>query len=139
MRDEKTVIHVSTREGYDRWAAIYDDEPNPTTWLDARELPALWPALAGRQVIELGCGTGRVLGPLRERGAIVTGVDFAPGMLQKAAAKHPDARLVLHDLGAPPLPLTPPPSRATKPADQRIGGTMRTKLIVSRAPETERD
>jgi malonyl-CoA O-methyltransferase len=104
MHDEKTVVQVSTREGYDRWAAIYDDEPNPTTWLDARELPALWPTLAGRRVIELGCGTGRVLGPLRERGAIVTGVDFAPGMLAKAAAKHPDVELVLHDLSAPPLP-----------------------------------
>lgn len=104
MTEAKTIRHVSTREGYDRWAALYDDEPNPTTWLDAREFPELWPPLAGRRVLELGCGTGRVLGPLRARGALVAGVDFAPAMLAKAAARHPDVELVLHDLSAPPLP-----------------------------------
>ena len=39
------------------------------------------------RVIDIGCGTGNHAQSLAVRGADVTGVDFAPGMLAKAAAK----------------------------------------------------
>jgi len=35
--------------------------------------------------------------------------------------------------------LTPPPPSATNATDYHTGGPMFTSLIVSRAPETERD
>jgi SAM-dependent methyltransferase len=41
----------------------------------------------GSEVLELGCGTGRVLIPLAEAGLRVTGLDRSPGMLAQAAAK----------------------------------------------------
>jgi SAM-dependent methyltransferase len=39
------------------------------------------------RVLELGCGTGRVCVALAERGMTVTGVDIAPGMLDRARRK----------------------------------------------------
>ena len=33
------IEHLSTREGYDRWAMIYDDEDNPLIMLEERHLP----------------------------------------------------------------------------------------------------
>ncbi len=41
--------------------------------------------VAGSRVLELGCGTGRLLLPLLEAGAAVTGLDREPVMLRAAA------------------------------------------------------
>mgnify|MGYP001402460159 CR=1 FL=1 len=41
----------------------------------------------GEPVLELGCGTGRNLVPLLERGIDVSGIDVAPDMLDKAREK----------------------------------------------------
>lgn len=49
-----------------------------------------WLALAEEQggpILELGCGTGRVLLPLAQRGIAVTGVDNSPEMLARLEAK----------------------------------------------------
>jgi SAM-dependent methyltransferase len=44
-------------------------------------------AKAGPRVLELGCGTGRLMVPLAEAGFRVTGLDRSPGMLAQAATK----------------------------------------------------
>lgn len=41
----------------------------------------------GSPILELGCGTGRVVIPLAEAGYSVTGVEIAPGMLERAREK----------------------------------------------------
>lgn len=46
---------------------------------------------AGPRLLELGCGTGRVLVPLCQRGLAVTGVDVSPAMLDVARRKAGDA------------------------------------------------
>lgn len=43
--------------------------------------------LGGGPVLELGCGTGRVLVPLAREGIAVTGVDLSPDMLAQCRAK----------------------------------------------------
>jgi len=50
---------VSTREGYDRWAEIYDDEDNPLCEIETPHVQALLGDVAGLRVCDLGCGTGR--------------------------------------------------------------------------------
>jgi len=54
--------------------------------------------LAGRDVLELGCGTGRVMTPLLEAGLQVTGVDTSESMLSVAKQKFDehDVRGTLH-------------------------------------------
>lgn len=49
------------------------------------------PDLVGVRVLEVGCGSGRYSVALAERGALVTGIDFAPGMVrlsEKLAAER---------------------------------------------------
>lgn len=54
-------------------------------------------ALAGREVLELASGTGEFTSLLLGAGARVTGLDLSPGMLAKARAKVPQARLFIGD------------------------------------------
>jgi ubiquinone/menaquinone biosynthesis C-methylase UbiE len=97
------VEDLATRDGYDRWAEIYDGEDNPLILLEQRALPGLLGDVRGLQVVDLGCGTGRVSFRLLEAGAQVTALDFSEGMLA-AARMRPGAdriRFMSHDLGRP--------------------------------------
>lgn len=78
---------VPTREGYDRWAEIYDDEANPLVMIEEPEVIRALGEVAGRTVLDVGCGTGRHALRLANAGAKVTGVDFSEGMLDRARAK----------------------------------------------------
>lgn len=96
---------LSTREGYDRWAATYDTMGN---WLLDLEEPEVERALGDTSdldVLDVGAGTGRHAIRIAETGAHVTAVDFSEEMLARARQK-PGAdlvRWVLHDV-AEPLP-----------------------------------
>src|SRR5262245_17901578 len=78
---------LPTRDGYDRWAAIYDDEGNPLVALETAHVHALLGDVRGLDVVDLGCGTGRHTLWLANAGARVTAVDFSPEMLRRARAK----------------------------------------------------
>jgi malonyl-CoA O-methyltransferase len=88
------------RRGYDRWAEIYDEEDNPLIALEEPVVRAALGDVAGLAALDLGCGTGRHALWMAENGAVVTAVDFSPGMMEKARAK-PGAgrvRFLVHDL-----------------------------------------
>ena len=77
---------------YDRWAESYDAGPNRTRDLAGSVLRRAGLELAGRAVLELGCGTGGNTGWLAERAASVLAVDFSEGMMSLARARlreHP--------------------------------------------------
>lgn len=65
----------------------------------------------GDPILEMGCGTGRQLLPLAERGYSVTGIDYSPAMLsvfeQKLSNAMPEVRekvqLMLGDMTNPPI------------------------------------
>lgn len=103
---ESSIDFLPTRDGYDRWAAIYDVENNPLVAIEEPRVDALLGDVRGMRVLDLGCGTGRHTLRLAQRGAIVTAVDFSDGMLERARGKTRDLdiRFVAHDL-ATPLPL----------------------------------
>lgn len=105
MQDEGR-IDLPTRQGYDLWSAIYDQEDNPLVALESAEIARLLGDVRGLTVADIGCGTGRHALAVAAGGARVTAVDFSEGMLAKARAK-PGAeavRFVRHDLETP-LPL----------------------------------
>ena len=90
----------TVRDGYDRWAPVYDHDANP---LPALEDPHVRGALGdqrGRDVLDLGCGTARHTAWLAESGARVTAVDFSEQMLERARRKVPaaDVHFIVHDL-----------------------------------------
>jgi malonyl-CoA O-methyltransferase len=96
----------AVRDGYDRWAAIYDDEANPLVALEGPKVRALVGEASGKTALDLGCGTGRHALWLASIGARVTAVDFSREMLAKATQKGwaNQVRFIVHDLHDEALP-----------------------------------
>lgn len=94
------VEDLPTREGYDRWAVIYDDEDNPLVKLEQRFFSDLLGPVHRLDVLDAGCGTGRQTLALVRGGARVTAMDFSEGMLSRArrTAALEGVRFVQHDL-----------------------------------------
>ncbi|MBI2723938.1 MAG: class I SAM-dependent methyltransferase [Chloroflexi bacterium] len=59
--------------------------------------------VAGRRVLDLGCGEGRFCRMLRERDAETVGLDFTAGMVTVARDRDPGGRYVLGDAAALPF------------------------------------
>lgn len=100
---------LPTKDGYDRWASIYDDEENPLIMLEEPRVATLLGDVRGLDVLDVGCGTGRHSIRLASQGAAVTALDFSSGMLDRVKAKPgwERIRLMQHDLTQPlPLPST---------------------------------
>lgn len=99
--------HVPTRDGYDRWADLYDADANPLIVLEEPLFRAMAGDVRGRRVADVGCGTGRHTAWLAAAGADVTAVDFSLEMIARARRKPECARadFVVHDLAVHPWPL----------------------------------
>ena len=108
MSDTENLDEVaSVRQGYDRWASVYDHDANPLPALEGAHMPEAVGDARGLTVLDLGCGTGRHTAWLASAGASVTAVDFSPEMLAEARRKveGTNVRFLLHDLHEPlPLP-----------------------------------
>jgi cytosine/adenosine deaminase-related metal-dependent hydrolase/ubiquinone/menaquinone biosynthesis C-methylase UbiE len=76
-------------EVFSAWAGVYDHQQNPLLMLEERYLLRLLPDLRDRDVLDVGCGTGRWLAQLsRLNPRSLHGIDPSPEMLAKAAAKN---------------------------------------------------
>jgi malonyl-CoA O-methyltransferase len=102
-RRERRFDRLPTREAYDRWALVYDQQDNPLIALEERELPSLLGDLSGLDVLDVGCGTGRWTARLVAAGARVTGLDFSRDMLARARERvgAEGVSLIEHDLALP--------------------------------------
>src|SRR6266403_82814 len=96
---------LSPADGYRLWADTYDHEANPMLSLERRVLEPLLPPLAGLDIVDLGCGTGRWLEALKGAGArSLLGVDLSPEMLRLARPKlGSEAKIVCADCADAPL------------------------------------
>jgi SAM-dependent methyltransferase len=56
----------------------------------------------GREVLDVGCGTGFFTAYYLARGAHVTGLDIAPTSVERLSARHPEARFLLADVSETP-------------------------------------
>lgn len=85
---------------------------NETNLLNAHyERPAMLDLagdVAGRRILDVGCGAGPLSAALRDRGALVSGFDASSGMVELARRRlGDDADLRVADLGSPfPTPTT---------------------------------
>jgi SAM-dependent methyltransferase len=75
-------LHANT---FDSFARFYDADYRD--YVDDLDAIAELAAEAGGPVLELGCGTGRVLVPLAATGHAITGVDGSPALLALARQK----------------------------------------------------
>lgn len=94
---------------YDGFAEAYTAS-NETSLVNAYyERPAMLALagdVAGRRILDAGCGSGPLFAALRERGAVVTGIDKSARMLEQARRRlGNDADLHVAELGSPlPFP-----------------------------------
>ena len=85
-------------------AADYVADVERSPYLALYEQPALralLPPVAGRRVLDAGCGAGRHSAWLAGQGAEVVGLDASPEMLARARARVPGATFAVADLGEP--------------------------------------
>jgi len=81
-------IPVPVREGYERWASIYDCTPNPLLACEERHLLPRLVDVRKKRVLDLACGTGRWLEKIMARGAHSgVGIDRSAAMLRVARKK----------------------------------------------------
>jgi SAM-dependent methyltransferase len=83
-------------KGWDDYAPFYDWENAQTV---ARRDVAFWERLAAAQagrVLELGCGTGRILLPVARAGADIVGIDRSAPMLARGRQRLRRSRRALH-------------------------------------------
>jgi ubiquinone/menaquinone biosynthesis C-methylase UbiE len=81
---------------YNDWAETYDIVQNPTRDLAAQALRQSGLNLAGRTIVEVGCGTGRNTEWLARPDAGATAIvslDFSEGMLKRARERVRDPRV----------------------------------------------
>jgi demethylmenaquinone methyltransferase/2-methoxy-6-polyprenyl-1,4-benzoquinol methylase len=89
-----TLPETQVRAMFDRIARVYDRMNSVMTagmhhaW--RRRAVDLAGVGAGSRALDVGTGTGDLAIELASRGALVTGVDFAPAMLELARVKAPD-------------------------------------------------
>ena len=77
----------------DTWSRCADDYVDTFAGLTGETVPLLSEAARiqpGSQVLEIGSGPGHVADLLVQAGAIVTGVDFSPKMVEVAQSKYPE-------------------------------------------------
>jgi SAM-dependent methyltransferase len=90
---------------YDSFAEVYSAENETNLYNAYYERPAMLALagdVAGRRILDVGCGSGPLSAALRDRGAIVTGFDASAGMLELARRRlGDDADLTVADLGNP--------------------------------------
>jgi ubiquinone/menaquinone biosynthesis C-methylase UbiE len=94
---------------YDTFAEAYsaaNETGLVTAYYERPAMLALAGEVAGRRILDAGCGSGPLVAALRDRGAIVTGIDKSAGMLEMARRRlGDDAGLQVAELGQPlPFP-----------------------------------
>lgn len=100
--------HAESARLFDRFARFYDDDYR--NYDDDLAAISQLAEEADGPILELGCGTGRVLTPLATLGYPITGIDLSPALLEVARAKlrsttpAPNATLLGGDLRTFDLP-----------------------------------
>lgn len=91
-------------DAFAAWAAVYDEQDNPLLCLEERMLRRILPDSKGKDVVDIGCGTGRWLTYFSQTGAgSLLGLDSSKEMLEIAGGKQlTNARLVHAELPSVP-------------------------------------
>lgn len=92
----------SFAEGY----TVSNEASLANAYYERPAMLALAGDVAGRRILDAGCGSGPLFAALRDRGAIVSGIDKSAGMLAVARRRlGDDADLKVAELGSPlPFP-----------------------------------
>lgn len=85
---------MSIEKNYNTWALQYDTNENKTRDLDKKSTIVTLSKYDFKNVLELGCGTGKNTEWLLKKADRIIGLDFSQEMLNIAKSKIPDDRVV---------------------------------------------
>jgi malonyl-CoA O-methyltransferase len=96
------VEWLDPQTAYGLWAKSYPPRPhNPLMALEHATVLTLLPDVRGLTVLDAGCGSGRYLRVLGDRGARVIGMDLSSAMLERA--RETTRRITRADVRALPF------------------------------------
>ena len=98
-------ITATQAELFDRFARFYDADYRH--YQDDLDLILDLADQTGDPILELGCGTGRVLAPLLEAGHTVTGVDISRNTQHEVRSTKPTCAPSTYPPKSSPLPFAP--------------------------------
>ena len=78
-------------------AGLYDDKHSYVSQYGESLLKWLQPT-KGEKICDIGCGTGDLSQKILESGAVVTGIDNSPLMIEEASRKYPDIVFQVQDV-----------------------------------------
>ena len=82
---------LDPQSAYSLWASSYEPRPhNGLMEIEQQTVFDLLPAVAGKTILDAGCGSGRYLQALRGRGARLLGIDLSEAMLERARRQRAD-------------------------------------------------
>jgi len=96
IRFKKTVY--DSDEGYNLYAGNYDEKLEYLNSFEKRKLDDFLKDINGKKILDIGCGTGRIIQDLLDKGADITGVDVSTEMLKIAEKKFPNSNFVEADI-----------------------------------------
>lgn len=86
-----------SEEGYDIYADEYDKSLAYLDSFEGDKIFAMMGDVEGKRVLDIGCGTGRMIENLRKFGAKAVGIDVSKEMLRVARKKFLSTEFVLGD------------------------------------------
>ncbi|MFH1298422.1 MAG: class I SAM-dependent methyltransferase [Patescibacteria group bacterium] len=86
------------QKAYDKWAPVYDADPNPHILLEHTDVLALVGAKRHEKILDAACGTGKYTHEFAQKGAQVIGIDLSKQMLEVARSKYPKIEFLQADL-----------------------------------------
>jgi len=101
-RRRVAIQRLDPQSAYQLWAGSYPPRPhNPLMEVEQEMVLALLPDVRGLTALDAGCGSGRYLRELGDRGARTIGMDVSPAMI--ARARETTTRIARADLRALPF------------------------------------
>lgn len=96
----KTKV-LTPLEGYNLWSRSYHAEANPIKKMSDDFIASVLPSLAGKSLLDAGCGTGRFCVTAAGQGAaLIKGIDLSPAMIDEAKKNCPSGNFVCADLAS---------------------------------------
>ena len=103
-KDERQSNVFGSKDGYDEYASSYDKTLDFLNSFEGEVLQRMLRGVRGGKILDVGCGTGRLIRQLLDRGAEIVGLDISPEMLKIARKKFKKTTFIEGNIENMPFP-----------------------------------